>query len=438
MLNEADAKKLADRVLSLSKAEQMQITIGGGDNANLRYAANNVTTSGFIENTAVSIEAFFGKRHGSTNTSDLSDEGLLRAVRSAEEIARYAPEDEELQPMLGPQKYREANNYQEKTAHADPSWRAQVAANCLKPAREQKLVASGFVQNGGNFRAIANSKGLFGYYRQSDCSYSTTVRTADGKGSGWAAQSSLSIDDLNGKTIASRAIEKAIASQNPQPLDAGQYTVILEPQAVSDLIPAVAFGMDARGAEEGRSFMSKKDGGTRLGEKVFSDVVNIYSDPFSPLSPSDPFDFEGLPAERIEIVRGGVVKNLFYSRYWAAKTGKTATASPTSIVMEGGNTSIAEMIASTKRGVLVTHFFYIRLFDAQTLLFTGLTRDGTFLIEDGKIKHPVNNFRFNESPIAILNNIEAMSPAQHTDNSSIVVPALKVRNFNFSSISDAI
>ncbi|MEW6733490.1 MAG: TldD/PmbA family protein [Acidobacteriota bacterium] len=440
LLNEAEAKRLTERILPLVKADEARVEITVDSSAHTRFAANSVTTSGQVERASVSIEVRFGKRSGSADTTELSNEALERTLRNAEEIARLSPEDPELQPMLGAQNYARMDHFSEKTLQADPVWRAQAAANSLKPARQQNLVAAGYVENRGRSRAVANSRGLFGYYRTSGCSFSTTIRTADGSGSGWAAQSANTIDQIDSRLIAERAIEKALSSRQPEAIEPGQYTVILEPAAVGNLIGSILNSFDARAADEGRSFLAKKGGGVRLEEKVFHEAVNIYSDPTALLTPGLPFDQEGLPTERMDFVRGGVIKNLIYSRSWAAKKDRKPTPRPTAMIMDGGTTSIQDMIRTTKRGVLVTRFWYIRQFDAQTLLLSGLTRDGTFLIEDGAVKRPIKNLRFNESVIALLNNIEALSPTQRVSDSGmpLALPAIKARNFTFTSLSDAV
>jgi predicted Zn-dependent protease len=194
--------------------------------------------------------------------------------------------------------------------------------------------------------------------------------------------------------------------------------------------------MDARSADEGRSFLSKKGGGTKIGEKLFDERVNIYSDPAHPEIPSAPWSGDGFPLEKTTWVENGAVKNMFYSRYWAEKQGVQPVARPQGFIFEGGDQSLADMIRNTERGVLVTRFWYIRAVDPQTLLYTGLTRDGTFYIEDGKIKFPVKNFRFNESPIIMLNNIEAMGKPERTSGN--MVPPMKIRDFTFTSLSDAV
>ena len=226
-------------------------------------------------------------------------------------------------------------------------------------------------------------------------------------------------------------------------VDAGKYTVILEPAAVCDLLGMMIGHFDARSADEGRSFFTKKGGGNKLGEKLFGDGVTLFSDPHHPLAPGSVYSGEGIPVIRRNWIEKGVLKELIYSRFWAKKTGREPVPHPTNLIMPGGATSIEEMIQNTRRGILVTRLWYIREVDPRTLVFTGLTRDGTFLIEEGKIAKSVKNFRFNESPAAMLNNIEAMGPAERATGSEIedwpvFVPPLLVKNFTFSSLSDAV
>ncbi|MGH9916819.1 MAG: metallopeptidase TldD-related protein, partial [Pyrinomonadaceae bacterium] len=298
--------------------------------------------------------------------------------------------------------------------------------------------------------ARANTRDNFGYSTSTFSSFTTTVRSADGTGSGWASAVSKNIGDIDAAATAARAIEKAELSRSPVAIEPGNYTVILEPNAVGDLVSNMFFFFGARQADEGRSFLTRKGGGNRLGEKLFGDGINIYTDPKFAKSPGAPFDGEGLPSRKMEFVREGVVRNLSYSRFWAKKqsaVGKTIEPTPdaTNLIMDGGNTSIEEMIRNTERGILVTRLWYIRLVDPQTLLYTGLTRDGTFLIEKGKIKSAIKNFRFNETPVKMLSNVEAMSPSVRIIGSErvgerlpVFAPALKVRDFSFTSLSDAV
>jgi predicted Zn-dependent protease len=253
------------------------------------------------------------------------------------------------------------------------------------------------------------------------------------------------IADINASAIGARAIQKAELSRSAVALEPGNYTVILEPNAVGDLVANMLGFFGARQADEGRSFLSKKGGGNRLGEKLFGEQINIYTDPNYAAAPGSPFDGASLPTRRADIVREGVVKNLNYNRYWAKKQSKEPTPGASNIIIEGGNVSIEEMIKSAERGILVTRLWYIRLVDPQSVLFTGLTRDGTFLVEQGRIKSAISNFRFNESPVKMLNNVEAMSPVVRITGSErvganlpVLAPALKVRDFSFTSLSEAV
>jgi predicted Zn-dependent protease len=253
------------------------------------------------------------------------------------------------------------------------------------------------------------------------------------------------IRDIDAGAVGARSIEKGERSQNAVAIEPGKYTVILEANAVGDLVSNMMFFFGARQADEGRSFLTKKGGGNLLGEKIFGDGINVYTDPNYQGAPGAPFDGNGLPSRPMDFIRGGVVKNLNYSRYWARKQGKEPTPFPTNLIIDGGKSSMDEMIASTERGILVTRLWYIRLVDPQSVLYTGLTRDGTFLIEKGRIKSAIKNFRFNETPVKMLNNVELMSPVSRITGSErvgdgfpVLAPAIKVREFEFTSLSDAI
>jgi predicted Zn-dependent protease len=226
------------------------------------------------------------------------------------------------------------------------------------------------------------------------------------------------------------------------PLEPGRYTTILEPQAVADLVVFISGALGARTADEGRSAFSKVGGGNKVGDRIVDPRVTMISDPQDPELLALPFDDEGMPGRRATWIENGTLRDLVYSRYWAQKQGKPANTAPTSIKMIGGSTSTEEMIRSTERGVLLTRLFYLRMVDPRTLLVTGLTRDGTFLIENGKIAHAIKNFRFNESPLFMLNNLDAIGPAVRVAGTEsrgvLVMPALKVKSFNFTSLSDAV
>jgi predicted Zn-dependent protease len=440
------AKALIDRVLGFSKAEQTFVAINGTDRANLRFARNTATTAGASSGTSLTITASFGKRSGTVTTAQFDDESLQRALRNAEEIAKVSPENPEAMPVLGPQTYSKVNAYFEDAATATPEWRASSAETAISLSKKQDVVSAGFVETQAAMRSVATSKGLFAYDRFTAADYNLTARTPDGSGSGWASKSFNELRLLDPPKLAEAAIDKAARSKTPSAVEPGKYTVVLEPAALADLLAFMLFSADARQADEGRSFFSKKGGGNRVGDQIVGEKVKIYSDPAHPLAPSVSFDFQGLPIAPIVWVENGSMKNLFYSRFWAEKMGKAPTAQPANIIMDGGTATMADLIAGTERGVLVTRFWYIRPLDPQTILLTGLTRDGLFLIEKGKVTRAVKNMRWNESPIVALNNIDAMTPVERVVSGeglggsglALVCPAARIREFTFSSASDAV
>jgi len=440
------AKALTDRVLSMSKAEETFVLLTGGDRANLRFARNTATTSGASSGMSLAITSSFGKRSGIVTTSQFDDESLQRALRKAEEIAKVSPENPEAMPALAPQTYGPSKAYFDDAANASAEWRASSVETAVALAKKKDVVSAGFVETQASIQALANSKGLFAYDRFTAADYNLTARTPDGSGSGWASKSFNELRLLDPGKLAAAAIDKAAMAKTPVGIEPGKYTVVLEPAAVADLVAFMMFSGDARQADEGRSFYSKKGGGNRIGEQVVAEKVNIYSDPAHPLAPTIAADNEGLPISRNVWVEKGVLKDLLYSRFWADKMGKKPTAGPTNMVMDGGTSSMDDLIAGVERGVLVTRFWYIRPLDPQTILVTGLTRDGLFLIEKGKVTRAVKNMRWNESPIVAFNNIEAMTPAERVVSGegiggaglSIVCPAARIREFTFSSSSDAV
>ncbi|MBD2756086.1 TldD/PmbA family protein [Spirosoma validum] len=450
ILTREEAKKIIDKVLAYSKADETSVSLSGNRTGNIRYARNSVSTSGESDNIALAVTAVYGKKSGTATINEFDDASLEKTVRRAEEIAQLAPENPEYMPMLGPQTYLETKTYAESTAKINPEFRAQAAFDSIDPCRQKNLTAAGYMEDTTGFSSIGNSKGLFGYNRSTGVDFSITVRTADGLGSGYANPDVNDVTKLNTKATTQIAMQKAMASASARALEPGKYTVILEPTASVELLQNMMRSIDARSADEGRSFLSKKGGGTRLGEKLFDERVTIITDPQNPELPLAPFsgggggggrgggggDSLGLPQEKRTWIENGVVKNMYYSRYWAEKKGVKPIPFASGFIMMGGTQSLADLIKSTDKGILVTRFWYIRAVDPQTQLYTGLTRDGTFYIENGQIKFPVKNFRFNESPVIMLNNVEALGkPVRAGGN---LIPPMKIRDFTFTSLSDAV
>ena len=444
-LGREECEAIAKRALSLARADETRVTINSSSTANTRFAVNQISTGGDSFDAIVTVISRFGKRSGSCSTNRLDDDGLRYAVETSERLAKLSPEDPEAMPELPPQRYSAGVNWSEATASLDPAARAQAVKRIVEPARSGNLVSTGFLEGITGATAIANNRGLFAYDRSTASVLTTTARTPDGTGSGWAGATHHDWSRIDAAALGARAAEKAMRSRDPVAVEPGRYTVVFEPTAVGNLVQFIVGALNARSADEGRSFFSNPSGGNKIGMKVMDERVTIVSDPFDAETAGSPFTSEGLPTQRTTWIENGVVKNLNYDRYWAQKSGRAPTGGTGSVRMSGGDVTLDEMIRSTQRGLLVTRFWYLRPVDPRTILYTGLTRDGTFLIENGRITKAVKNLRFNDSPIFMLNNLEAMGQPVRVSASegggpgmAIVVPPIRVRDFNFTSLSDAV
>ena len=443
-LSREEAEAIARRALASAKADETRVIVSSNSRSNTRFAENQVSTSGDNYDNQITVRSVFGKRVANASTNKLDDAALAAVVARSESLARLAPEDPELMPELEPQTYRTRPD-PAQTETPSPEQRAAAVRAVTEPARAAGLISTGYMTSSVGSFAIANNKGLFAYARGSNGAMSTTVRTPDGTGSGWAGAAHDEWKDVDAAALGARAIDKAVRSRNPVAVEPGRYTVILEPTAVANLVQLLAGSLGARNADEGRSFFSKQGGGNKIGTKVVDERVTLVSDPMDPEGRGGMFTGEGMPTERIVWIENGVVRNLNYDRFWAQKQGVRPTPSSGGFRMSGGDATIEQMIASTERGILVTRLWYIRGVDPRTILFTGLTRDGTFLVENGRITKSIKNFRWNESPIFLLNNIEMMGRPMRVNSSEggegggvAIVPPIKARDFNFTSLSDAV
>jgi predicted Zn-dependent protease len=443
VLTREQAQAICEKVVGMSKADAINVTLTSNHNSNVRFADNQMSTAGATTDAFVGVQSSFGPKHAVVTTNDLSEASLRRCVEQSEVLARLAPDDPEAMPEVEPQQYVPVNGYVDATAAVGAAERAQAALTALGPARRAgDIKAAGYLVVGASCIAQANSSRLFAYHRATSTNYTLTVRTTDGTGSGWAAADHPDWRQIDFNAVSARAIDKARASRNPAAIEPGRYTVILEPQAVGDLVQLIAFYADARQADEGRSPFSKQGGGTKIGEKIVDERVTIFSDPADPQLLAQPFDGEGMRLSRQVWVDAGKLNQLQYSRFWAKRQNQVATGGATSLKMQGGSSSMDEMIRSTERGILVTRLWYLREVDPRTILYTGLTRDGTFLIEQGRISRSIRNLRFNESPLFMLNNIDMIGAAQRLAGTeaggAVAMPAMKVRDFNFTSLSEAV
>lgn len=455
LMSRAQAESLTKRILAMSTADETRVNVMSTWSGNTRFAAGDITTSGSADDTIVSITSTVGGRRATATTNVVDDASLKRTVEMAERMAKLSPQDPELVPELGPQQYQSTGAMDTSIASLAPSARAHAVEQLISAARAPggampidpaSLFLAGFLEANGVSHAVATSRGLFAYHATGDVSLSCTARTPDGTGSGYASAGGRAWSAIDPAALGRRAAHKALASRNPVAVEPGRYTVILEPRAVADFIPLLSGSFNARSADEGRSPFSRRGGGTKVGDKIADERVTLVSDPSDPDLMEQPFDNEGLPLKRVVWVENGVLKNLSYSRFWAQKKGVTPTGGgagggfgrlPGGLKMSGGTKSVDELIAGTDRGILVTHFFYIRSLDPRTVLLTGLTRDGTFLIEKGRITKSVKNFRWNESPLFAIGKLADIGRSELIE-AGLVMPALKVNDFSFTSLSDAV
>ena len=460
MLTRDEARKLVQKVIGLSTMPECQVGVTSSEQAYTRFANNGITTAAIGLRHTVSIAVTREGRTGAMTVNDLDDASLKAAVRKAEEIAAIAPVNPERMPALGPQEYPKVAPFDERTANARSPEMIPHVKTVIDHALERKQVAAGLVLRTHVVNAVGNKAGLFGFHESADAQLTTTFRMPDGSSSGWAGQPSTRLSEIDSAALAAAAAEKCARWKNPQAIEPGNYTVVLEPTATGDLVRLIGGAFNARNTEEGRTFLSKRGGGSLLGEKVFPDFVTLRTDPFDARQPAAPWTGDLLPTRAITWVDKGVVANLAYDRYWSGKTGKQPTpdlggfgggggrggggggaGAAGSLIMEGGDATLEQLIASVERGLLVTHFWYIRFVNQQTLQHTGLTRDGLFLIENGKITKPVTNLRFLESPVRLLKNTKRLGKAMRVrglEGGMMIAPALVATDFPMPSISDAI
>ncbi|MGH9966230.1 MAG: TldD/PmbA family protein [Pyrinomonadaceae bacterium] len=448
LMDEREARELTEKLLSYVKADDAAVNVGSEKYSHLRFAANAFTTSGSRENTTVGVTVWIDKKRGSSSTNEVDDESLRATVAQAESLARISPVDREYLPTLGAQTYKPVNGYAESTSNISLQDRARAIHDVIASCEKAGVIGAGFHQARGAANASATKNGNFNYARSSLVSLSTTARTPDGGSSGYFLRNHFDVGKLDAKRVAGEAIRKALESRQPRTLEAGVYPAILEPQAVADLLSGISFGFDARSADEGRSLFSAPGGKTKVGQQIFDPRINIYSDPWSAELPGSQSAQGGIPAQKIYFVRDGVLENLVYSRFWAKQKDKEATPGPVNTILESSHPPIPveDMIKAMDRGLLLGRFWYIRGVDPRTALQTGLTRDGIWYIENGRIQYPVKNFRFNQSIMELLapGNVdmigasERVGSAEAQGGSSALLPALKVNKFHFSSQSEAV
>ena len=445
-----EIKQITDKILNMCKADAVEVRFSGGERSATRYANSSITANLIEHDQEAQITVRFGQKSATATTHQFDDDTLKRTIEGAQALARRKPDNPELMPLVKPpQSYVEIDAASPSAVNFGPAERARMVKVSTDICEKRGVLGAGFIPKFDWVDASANSEGLFTYFHYADASFILTCRTPDQTGSGWAGTTGVKdIKNMDAEALTNVAADKALKSRKPRALEPGNYTVILEPRPAARYLSLMLGAFNARGAQEGRSFMSgKQRGETRLGEKLFGDNFTLRSEIGNPILRQSPVGQDGLPAKSVTWVEKGVVKNLFYDRYWAQrqKTEPTATTPGMSLVMDGGTATVDEMIKATKRGLLVTFFWYIRPVDQITLLNTGMTRDGLFLIENGEIVGPAQNFRWNESPAVSFNNISMLGKPipMHTgeayDNpGTALVPPMMLEDFTMTSISPAV
>jgi len=444
MLSESESKAILSQALEMTTADEAEAALGGGTYSLTRFANNTIHQNVTEERYELSVRVAFGRRTARVTTTSLEKDAVSRAVRAAERAARNSSELDDLLPVAPPSEGRTKECYVEDTAAASADKRAEMARAVIEKCKSKDLSAAGIVATGeGAFAeygeltpfAVMNTRSLFRYHRLTQAQFSTTVH-ADG-GSGWAAAASPAVGSIDAEELAERAVEKAVRGRDPRPLEPGRYDVVLEPEAVSNLLWFLGEGFGALAVKEGRSFLSG-----RLGHRIVGENVTIRDDVYNELHIGVPFDSEGVEKKAVTLVENGVARAVVHDRATAEAEGAEPTGhglpvpntegpSAGHLVMDGGGSTLEELISGVERGVLVTRFWYTRVVDPIKVIITGMTRDGTFLIENGVVKHALKNMRFNESVLRFLSNVEGM-----TDQilaSGLVVPAVLARGFSFSS-----
>ena len=459
MLTRNQAADIFSRIRKLASADEVECLFYGGRSALTRFANNTIHQNVAEENYGVSVRTAFGGRTARATTNKFDDESLKNVVAASEALARVQPEDSDLLPLPGADE--DARSSKDRvsrhfpaTAELTPAQRAAGVGKIVSLAHKNKLTAAGIFSSSETVEGIFNSRGLSDWHSQTSAEISITMLAPDS--SGWQKANSPDIGNLDPEKLSRIAADKAVRSASPREIDPGKYTVILEPAAVLDTVGFAFFDFGGLAILDQRSFLSN-----RIGAQLFGQNITVWDDVAHPLQSGSPFDGEGVRRKRLKLIENGIVTRLVYSRASAAKMKKSERAvsvgpievtghgfpipnemgeAPMNIVFEPppNPQTVEQMIATTERGILVTRLWYIREVDPYEKILTGMTRDGTFLVENGKVVCGLRNFRFNQSLIEMLSNVEQMSTPVRTsgeESFDMVVPAMKVKDFNFTEVT---
>jgi len=438
-------RRIIDSVLRLAKstaADESEVQVEEISGALTRFANNAIHQNVAEHGLTVSVRTVVDRRTARATTNRIDEDSLRAAIEASLSLAHSQPKDLRLLPLPGRQLYRKVNRFIKKTAGISPEDRARAVRRACDLAVKRGQVAAGTFSSGQNHMAMGNSHGLFASYRESHAEFSITMQ--EGAAASWVKANSANVRDFDPQKLAARASEKAHLATNARELAPGRYTAILEPAAVLDLVGFLFYDFSATALEDKRSCLND-----RMGTQLFGRNISISDDVYHSLQVGAPFDREGIPRQRVLLMDRGVPKNLVYARSSAKRARKQPTGhgfalpneygeAPMNLVFTGGDASLEKMIASTDRGLLVTRLWYIREVDPYEKVMTGMTRDGLFLVENGRVTSAVRNFRFNQSLIEMLRNVELLGPAVRAageESFEMVVPAMKVRNFHLSEVT---
>lgn len=440
LLSEDQALSLVEQVITQSHAEGVFVSLSTGEEALSRYSENQISQNISSTQFNLTVTSYFGTRSASSSTTEMEPEAIAATIQASEELARIAPENPEWVPLLEPQVYEHRTPaFDTATATLSPLERGEIIQRVCQRSAKAGVDGSGTLSTAAFLQAVGNSRGLRASDRGTTANFSFTARIEDG--SSWSQRTAWAIDQLPIEQLTEQLIERALKSCHAREMSPGTYPVVFDGAAFADLLPWLVWSLDARAADEGRSFMSRTDEagnsvGNRLGEAMFSPLVQMQRHAAHPLLQSGTFFSDGLSNNYLDIVKDGVPQTLSYSRYWATQQGKQPTGVLYPVVMDGTNQSLADLIAQTEQGILVSRAWYVRYVNPKTLVVTGMTRDGTFWIKDGEIAYPIKNLRFNQSLPDMLRDVDALSTSERYGSS--VVPGVRVKAFNFSSVTDSV
>ncbi len=443
MVGRDRALSIVTKAVEFSEADQTEAVVRVTDAYLTRFSSNYIHQNVGEHNVQLSVRVALGKRLGSASTNAVDEQGIRECVQRALRIARVQEENPDFASFPAPEPIPEVGGYFEETAECTPDRRAEGVARIIDAASSRGLQAAGAFSTAAAELAVANSLGVRAYHRWTTAALNTVIMSDEG--SGWAAALAGQVGDIDPQAVASRAIDKCLRSAHPAALEPGEYEVVLEPAAVATLMGFLArLGFSALAVQEGRSFLCGK-----IGQRIVDERITMWDDATDPAGIPMAFDFEGVPKRRLSLLRRGVAENVVHDSFTAGREGKKSTGHaipggfgepmPTHLFVASGEATLEEMIASTRRGILVTRFHYVNPVHPVKTIITGMTRDGTFLIENGRVTRPVKNFRFTESILNALNQVELVGKDRELHGGrlgGIMVPALKLRRFHFTGVTE--